>query len=310
MTLVTGWLFVELIINVASAALEFFMDITQDDSDNLSMVEILVCPVSMARCARCIESGDSLTFWMTWIAWQFVVESVQRPSGLCVCESLSFLFEMAILAWGISVAFKARFVMLLKCLLTSGAFWRRCVAGAAILVYMTVFATQTIKPGMLLMEESHIRTILHAGFVDLFFGQSDKRTFRLFDVFLSHRDFGSDLSLRFPGMAKLTGGVVTPVAMALQALPMVGTLQARLPKIVGIDALYTMTFNAGWNFSRWSIMVAFHAARPKFRHMSMRTVGENHGTILILQLINNEHVGTFVRGMLCDHLEVMTWAPL
>jgi hypothetical protein len=65
MTFITGRFFIEPVIKVAGAALELFVDITKDHADNLSMVEILGRPVSVARRAARIKSGDSLPLWMT-----------------------------------------------------------------------------------------------------------------------------------------------------------------------------------------------------------------------------------------------------
>jgi hypothetical protein len=48
MTFITGRFFIESIINMAGAALKFLMDLAKDHADNLSMVEILCRPVSVA----------------------------------------------------------------------------------------------------------------------------------------------------------------------------------------------------------------------------------------------------------------------
>ena len=107
---------------------------------------------------------------------------------------------------------------------------------------------------------------------------------------------------RFPfggGMADDALSVVAPLAMATEALTMIGPFETRLAEIGGIS-LSSVTIFAGLNFVTGAVMMTGAAVAAHFGHPGMNLMIEFYRLIKVSQFIQQHRFRRFRKTMLVD----------
>lgn len=208
--------------------------------------------------------------------------SIQPPSRGCVGECRTFLVAVAFFAFIVFVAPGTDCMYLsLALILVAGPI--DIVAITAVFFLMAIDTAQPKQINMLLMIKSHHGPGLVWRIISFF------RWYRNDRVRYTHnigRILAGTLKRVALGgiMANDTFGIVTPFAVAAEALPMVRAFETGLAQVGRIR--FASVALAAWRYmARRAIVMAGFASLIHIRHLGMNLVIEMHRPVLVNQFI-------------------------
>jgi hypothetical protein len=303
-----GWRIAVFAISMTVAALNFPVGFVQIEAGD-HMTEIPLIPAGMAGHTLIIQAADLLAGGMASAAIQLIVKPVERPPGFGVGEG-GFFF--GIMAFGALVGFVAVAAHRVDFGLSPLAFLGglQVMAIGAVFVLVTTDALQAEQFNMFLVEESHDRSLRIGRPVDFGGRGRDNGMGCSHDVRRVGRR-GRHSFARLRDVTDGTLGVMAPLAVTTEALTVVRSLEARLPKCVGA-AGRAVTLLARGDFPGGGEVVAGLAVGLHFGHARMNLVVKMHGAVQVGDFIKNYHRGSFSQLMFDSRLvsNAQGWAGL
>jgi hypothetical protein len=241
------------------------MDLVQPESGH-GMFEILLTPPGVTVYAHLGQFGNALAGRVTGPAIERIMISIQGPTGGVVRETRPFLDIVTLAALVIDMAVIADGVHLFLSL-RGRSRSLNIMAVAAVFLPVAVHAPEPKQVDVFFMLKSNdfprfIRSMIH-----FLYRLGDHRMGDTHDI----RAIGRMIGYGRTGcwnMAHNALGVVAPLAVTGKTLPMVGTLQRGLVKIVGVF-LTTVTFFTRRNVTFGAVMMTGDAVAAHLGHFRM-----------------------------------------
>ena len=287
-------------VSVAIVAIKRRMCLIQRKA-GLLVVELLL-PVFVTGFAIRIRLHKSSGCAMTLLAIEACMELIQYPAGAPrMIEGIQRFVHMARTAFFRRVAGETGLMQILHgtavllFLHGSGARIRSIfcdiMTTCTALLLMTIHTLESELPGMVAMEKGDDLSLHGIRFVHYFRRDGHFREGRALPGF-----YAGSIGGLFC-MAGIAFRFVTPLQVAIYALPMPCTLEIRFAEI-GAHARRRMAFLTLLNRACLIIMVTSIAAIPHLRHFRMGAVGEFYRTVLVRDLVQHNGGRAFIDRMI------------